>query len=37
MTLMIMDNAIDPAIRGAFPKNLENVKVFMAKIEEHFQ
>jgi hypothetical protein len=34
---MIMDNAIDPAIRGALPKNLENVKAFMAKIEEHFQ
>jgi hypothetical protein len=31
-----MDNAIDPAIRGALLKNPENAKAFMAKIEEHF-
>jgi hypothetical protein len=31
-----MDNAIDPAIRGTLPKTVENAKVFMAKIEEHF-
>jgi hypothetical protein len=37
VTLMIMDNAIDPVIRGALPKSTENVKIFMAKIEEHFQ
>jgi hypothetical protein len=34
---MIMDNAIDPAIRGALPKTAENAKTFMAKIEEHFK
>jgi hypothetical protein len=34
---MIMDNAINPAIRGALPKTIENVKIFMAKIEEHFR
>jgi hypothetical protein len=37
VALMIMDNVIDPVIRGALPKNLENVKAFMAKMEEHFQ
>jgi hypothetical protein len=34
---MIMDNAIDPAIRGALPKTAKNAKTFMAKIEEHFK
>jgi hypothetical protein len=37
VVLMIMENAIDPTIRGALPKNAENAKTFMAKIEEHFQ
>jgi hypothetical protein len=37
VTLMRMDNVIDPAIKGALPKNLENAKTFMAKIEKHFQ
>jgi hypothetical protein len=37
VVLMIMDNAIDLAIRGALPKTAENAKAFMAKIEEHFQ
>jgi hypothetical protein len=37
VALMIMDNAINPAIRGALPKNLENANTFMAQIEEHFQ
>jgi hypothetical protein len=37
VTLMITDNAIDPAIRGSLPKNPENAKTFMAKIKEHFQ
>jgi uncharacterized protein with ATP-grasp and redox domains len=37
VALMIMDNVIDPAIRGTLPKTHENAKVFMAKIEEHFQ
>jgi hypothetical protein len=36
VALMIMDNAIDPAIRGALLKNPENAKAFMAKMEEHF-
>jgi hypothetical protein len=30
---MIMDNAIDPSIRGALPKIAENAKVFMAKMK----
>jgi hypothetical protein len=34
---MIMDNAIDPTIRGALPKTADNAKTFMAKIEEHFK
>jgi hypothetical protein len=34
---MIMDNAIDPAIRGALPKTADNANTFMAKIEEHFK
>jgi hypothetical protein len=34
---MIMDNAIDPAIRGALPKTADNAKTSMAKIEEHFK
>jgi hypothetical protein len=34
---MIMDNAIDPAIRGAIPKTVDNAKTFMSKIEEHFK
>jgi hypothetical protein len=34
---MIMDNAIDPAIRWALPNTAENAKTFMAKIKEHFQ
>jgi hypothetical protein len=33
----IMDDAIDPAIRGALPKTANNAKTFMAKIEEHFK
>jgi hypothetical protein len=37
VAFMIMDNAIDPAIKGALPKTVENAKTFMAKIEEHFQ
>jgi hypothetical protein len=37
VALMIMDNAINPTIRGALPKNLENANTFMAQIEEHFQ
>jgi hypothetical protein len=32
VALMIMDNVIDPTIRGALPKNLEAAKAFMAKI-----
>jgi hypothetical protein len=34
---MIMDNAINLAIRRVLPKTAENVKTFMAKIEEHFK
>jgi hypothetical protein len=34
---MILDNAIDLAIRGALPKTADNAKTFMAKIEEHFK
>jgi hypothetical protein len=34
---MIMDNTIDPAIRGVLPKTTENAEIFMAKIEEHFK
>jgi hypothetical protein len=34
---MIMDNVIDPVIRGALPKTVGNAKTFMAKIEEHFK
>jgi hypothetical protein len=34
---MIMDNTINPAIRGALPKTADNAKTFMAKIEEHFK
>jgi hypothetical protein len=37
VAFMIMDNAIDPAIRGALPKIADNGKTFMAKIEEHFK
>jgi hypothetical protein len=37
VALMIMDNVIDPAIRGALPRTAENAKIFMAKIKEHFQ
>jgi hypothetical protein len=37
VVFMIMDNAIDPAIRGSLPKTADNVKNFMAKIEEHFK
>jgi hypothetical protein len=37
VAFMIMDNAIDPAIRGALPKIANNAKTFMAKIEEHFK
>jgi hypothetical protein len=37
VAFMIMDNAIDPAIRGALPKTADNAKTFMAKIEEHFK
>jgi hypothetical protein len=37
VALMIMDNAINPVIRGALSKTVENAKIFMAKIEEHFQ
>jgi hypothetical protein len=37
IAFMIMDNAIDPAIRGALPKTADNAKTFMAKIEEHFK
>jgi hypothetical protein len=37
VTFMIMDDAIDPAIRGALPKTINNAKTFMAKIEEHFK
>jgi hypothetical protein len=33
VSLMIMDNAIDPSIRGALPKIAENAKVFMAKMK----
>jgi hypothetical protein len=34
---MIVDNAIDPTIRGALPKTAENTNTFMAKIEEYFK
>jgi hypothetical protein len=34
---MIMDNAVDPTIRGTLTKTADNVKTFMAKIEEHFR
>jgi hypothetical protein len=37
VVFMIMDNAIDPTIRGALPKTAENAKTFMAKIEEYFK
>jgi hypothetical protein len=37
VAFMIMDNAIDPAIRGTLPKTADNVKTFMAKIEEYFK
>jgi hypothetical protein len=37
VAFMIMDNAIDPAIRVALSKTAENTKIFMAKIEEHFK
>jgi hypothetical protein len=33
---MIMDNAINPTIRGALPKTADNTKTFMTKIEEYF-
>jgi hypothetical protein len=33
VSLMIMDNAIDPSIRGALSKIAENAKVFMAKMK----
>jgi hypothetical protein len=32
VAFMIMDNAIDLAIKGALPKTADNVKTFMAKI-----
>jgi hypothetical protein len=34
---MIMENAIDPIIRGALPETADNAKTLMAKIEEHFK
>jgi hypothetical protein len=37
VVFMIMDNAIDPAIRGALPKTTKNANTFMAKIEEYFK
>jgi hypothetical protein len=37
VTIIIMDNAIDPDIREALPKTAENTKIFMAKIVEHFK
>jgi hypothetical protein len=37
VAFMIMDNAIDPAIRGDLPKTAENAKTFMTKMEEHFK
>jgi hypothetical protein len=37
VAFMIMDNAIDPAIRGDLPKAAENAKTFMTKMEEHFK
>jgi hypothetical protein len=37
VVFMIIDNTIDPAIRGALPKTADNAKAFMAKIEEHFK
>jgi hypothetical protein len=37
VAFMIIDNTIDPAIRGALPKTADNAKAFMAKIEEHFK
>jgi hypothetical protein len=33
---MIMDNAIDPAMKRALPKNSKNAKTSMVKIKEHF-
>jgi hypothetical protein len=32
IAFMIMNNAIDPAIRGALPKTADNAKTFMTKI-----
>jgi hypothetical protein len=37
VVFMIVDNAIDPAIRGALSKTAENANTFMAKIEEYFK
>jgi hypothetical protein len=37
VAFIIMDNVIDPAIRGALSKTADNAKIFMAKIEEHFK
>jgi hypothetical protein len=37
VAFMIMDNVINPAIRGALPKTADNAKTFMTKIEEHFK
>jgi hypothetical protein len=34
---MIMDNAVDPTIRGTLTKTADNAKTFMAKIKEHFR
>jgi hypothetical protein len=37
VAFMIMDNAIDPAIRRVLPKTADNAKTFMAKMEEYFK
>jgi hypothetical protein len=37
MALIIMDQTINPAIRGALPKTPSSANKLMAKIEEHFQ
>jgi len=37
VALMMMDNKINPAVRGALPKEPKNAKEFLAKIEEHYQ
>jgi hypothetical protein len=37
VTFMIMDNAIDPAIREALAKTADNAKTFMTKNEEYFK